>query len=279
MFKLGAVKGINLGRWVKPETRVQDIASKKPATCMMDQRLRDVLHLFSKNYRRMPVVDKDGHVRGVLSATDILNVLGGTGKYKRIRQKDRTSTKARRMMSSHVFHLDKNTTLPTAIETFKKHKVGSYPIIYRSKLVGLMTEWDLVRQIRGNTGVKVSEIMVRKPLVAQDTHSVADVAKMLAMGGFRRLPVVNKGLLVGMITPRDILRHLHSNRLAEKLPEQKQPVSRVMEKNVVTIRADQDVHEAVRIMISRKIGGLPVMEHQELGGIVTERDVVDAMVL
>ncbi len=279
MFKLGAVKGIYLGRWVKPETRVIDIASKKPVTCMLDQRLRDVLHLFSKNYRRMPVLSKEGQVRGMLSATDLLNVLGGWGKYSRMRQKERASTTARRMMSSHVFHLDKNVTLPSAIESFKKHKVGSYPVIYRSKLVGLMTEWDLVRQIRGSTGVKVSEIMVRKPLVAQVSHSVADVAKMLGMGGFRRLPVVNKGLLLGMITPRDILRHLHSNGLAEKLPEQRQPVSRVMEKNVVTVRADQDVHEAVRIMISQKIGGLPVMEHQELAGIVTERDVVDAMVL
>ncbi|MBN2330771.1 MAG: CBS domain-containing protein, partial [Candidatus Aenigmarchaeota archaeon] len=133
------------------------------------------------------------------------------------------------------------------------------------------------RQIRGGTGIKVSDIMVRKPLVAQDSHSVADIAKMLGLGGFRRLPVVNKGLLVGMITPRDILRFLLANRLADRLPEQRQPVKRIMEKNVVSIQAGQDAHEAVRIMIGRKIGGLPVMEHQEMVGIVTERDVVDAV--
>jgi CBS domain-containing protein len=277
MFKLGAVKGIKLGRWVKPETRVLDIASKKPVTCRLDQRLRDVLHLFSKNYRRMPVLNKEGHVRGMLSATDLLNVLGGWGKYSRIRQQERTSTRARRMMSSHVFHLDKNVTLPTALASFKKHKVGSYPVLYRNRLVGLITEWDLVRQIRGNTGVKVSDIMVRKPMVAQESHSVADVAKMLGLGGFRRLPVVSKGLLVGMITPRDILRFLHANRLAGKLPGQRQPVKRIMEKKVVSVQAGQDVHEAVKIMIGQKIGGLPVMEHQELAGIITERDVVDAV--
>jgi CBS domain-containing protein len=277
MFKLGAVRGVNLGRWVKPQTHVLDIASKKPVTCRLGQRLRDVLHLFAKKYRRMPVLDREGHVRGMLSATDLLNVLGGWGKYGRIQPQERASTRARRMMSPHVFQFDKNVALPTALASFKKHKVGSYPVLYRNRLVGLVTEWDLVRQIRGGTGVKVRDIMVRKPLVAQVSYSVADVAKMLGLGGFRRLPVVNKGLLVGMITPRDILGFLHANRLAGMLPGQKQPVKRIMEKQVVSIGADQDVHEAVRIMIARKIGGLPVMEHQELAGIITERDVVDAL--
>ena len=277
MLKLGAGKSIRLSKWVKPETLVLDIASKNPKTCKMEQKLRDLLHLFAKSYRRLPVLNKDGHVRGMLSATDLLNVLGGWGKYKRISPPDRLTMTARRSMSAHVFHLDKNVDLPSALAAFKKHRAGAYPVLYRKDLVGLVTEWDIVRQIRGGTGVKVKDIMVKKPLVAQDSYGIDDVAKMLGMGGFRRLPVVNKGLLVGMVTPRDILRFLHANRLAGRLQEQRQPVKRIMERRVVSIRADQDVHDAIKVMIGQKIGGLPVMEGHDLAGIITERDVVDAV--
>ncbi len=278
MLKLGDRKTISISRWVKPETHVLDIASKKPVTCRLDDKLRDVLHLFAKSYRRVPVLNKEGQVRGMLSATDLLSVLSGCGKYGRIKPADRPSTKAVRMMSPHFFHFDKNVSMPTALASFKQHNAGAYPVMYRGRLVGILTEWDIVRQVRGNTGLKVSDVMVRKPLVAQASYSVSDVAKMLGMGGFRRLPVMEKGLLVGMVTPRDILRFLHANRLAGRLQGQGQPVKRIMEKDVVSVRQDHDVHDAVKIMIERKIGGLPVMDDHEMLGIITERDVVDSLV-
>jgi len=275
MLKLGAKKGISIAKWTKPDSKVLDIASKKPVTCRLEQRVKDVLVLFAKKYRRVPVLDEHGHVRGMLSATDMVHVLGGWGKYGRIGPKNRLETKVKKILSSHVFHLDKNIALPAALLFFKKHRLGAYPVLYRKNLVGIVTEWDIVRQIRGRTGVKVSDAMVRKPIVAQLSYGVIDIAKMLGMGGFRRLPVVNKGLLVGMVTPRDILRFLYDNGIADKLQSQRQPVKKVMEKRVVTIRPEQDVYEAVKIMIGQKIGGLPVIEDQQLAGIITERDLVD----
>jgi CBS domain-containing protein len=276
MLKLGEKRGIRLSKWARPETKVLDIASKSPVTCSTDQKVKDVLGLFANKYRRLPVLDGHGYVRGMLSATDMVRVLGGWGKYGRIGPKDRLETKLKRIMSSHVFHLDKNKDLPAALSFFKQHRLGAYPVLYRKNLLGVVTEWDFVRQIRGNTGVKIAEIMVRKPIVAQSGYGIIDVAKMLGMGGFRRLPVLNKGVLVGMVTPRDILRFLVSKRIPHKLEGQTQSVKGIMEKRVVTASPNQDVHEAVKIMIGQKIGGLPVMEDHELAGIVTERDVVDA---
>jgi CBS domain-containing protein len=277
MLKLGSRKGINLARWTKPETHVMDIASKKPVTCGIDQKVRDVLPVFVKKFRRLPVIDRENRVRGMLSAADILHVLGGWGRYGRIRPPERLDTRIRRVMSPHLALMDKNVELPKALSFFKKHKHGAYPVLYRKRLVGIVTEWDIVRQMRGNTGVKVADIMVRKPLVAQDSYGIVDVAKMLAMGGFRRLPVVRKGLLVGMVTPRDILRFLLEKKVPHRLQSQTQPVKSIMERRVVAIKPDQDVHEAVKIMVGKKIGGLPVMEDHDVIGIVTERDVVDVV--
>lgn len=277
MLKLGPAKGISIAQWVRPETRVFDIASKNPVTCRMEQKIEDVVELFVKMYRRVPVIDENGHVRGMLSATDVLNALGGWGEHGKIPPQKRLGIRVKKVMSQHAIHMDKNMEVPLALSMFKKHRFGAYPVLYRRALLGIVTEWDIVRQVRGKTGVRIGDIMVRKPIVAQASYSVTDIAKMLGMGGFRRLPVVNRGLLVGMITPRDILKFLFENRILPTLHEQKQPVTRIMEQHVVTIKPNEDVYEAVKIMIGQKIGGLPVIEEHQITGIVTERDIVDAV--
>lgn len=277
MFKLGSRQGIGIRKWVKPDTKVIDIASKNPVTCKLRQRVRDVLGVFARKYRRMPVLDEEGRVRGMLNSTELVQVLGGWRKYGRITPLNRLGMQVHRIMSPGVTHLDKNTDLAGALHAFRKNRFGAYPVTYRHSLVGIVTEWDLVRQIRGNTGIKVSDLMVRRPIVAQSSYGVIDVAKMLGMGGFRRLPVVKKNMLVGMVTPRDILRYLLAKRIPHRLQEQKQPVYSIMEKRVVSVSPRQDVHDAVKIMISQKIGGLPVIEDQQLIGIITERDVVGVL--
>ncbi len=215
-------------------------------------------------------------MRGIISATDVLRVFAGLGK-KRHRVKNLTDVLVKNVMSPHVLHIDKNMHLKDVLAFFRKHRKGAYPVSYRKELVGMVSEWDIVRQIRGRTRVKVSDAMVRRPLTAQESHSVADVAGMLTMGGFRRLPVVKNDILTGLVTPRDVLSFLHEHKLLNKLRNQKQPVSRIMKKNPITVEPDADLYEAVKVMVSRKIGGLPVVEEHELVGIITERDIVDVV--
>lgn len=277
MLKLGRGRSLNISRWVGKDAKLLDISSRKPVTCRMKQKVGDVLEPFAKKHRRLPVLDDKGHVRGMLAATDVLKALGGWKKGGKTRPKDRLAVKVKDVMSSHIFHLDKNAQLPAVLSFFRHHRRGAYPVLYRKSLLGMVTEWDIVRQIRGKTGVKVSDIMVRKPLVAQENYNVTDVAKMLCLGGFRRLPVVKKGILLGIVTPRDILRFLHEKNIPGKLEGQKQSVKSVMERRVAATGPNQDVYDVVKIIVGNKIGGLPVIEDRELLGIITERDIVDAV--
>jgi len=185
--------------------------------------------------------------------------------------------KVKSAMSSHLLDIDKNMHLEDVLDFFKKHRKGAYPIVYRKCLVGVVSEWDIVRQIRGKTGIKISDVMVRRPMVSQEHNSVADVSRMLAVGGFRRLPVVKNGILTGVVTPRDVLAFLKGNRLLNKLQSQKDDVTSIMKRDVITVEPDMDLHEAVKVMISKKIGGLPVVDDHELMGIITERDIVDVV--
>jgi CBS domain-containing membrane protein len=275
MLKLGGGKSFRVSDWLKHDATVLYISSKAPVSCGMDQPLREVIPVLARQYRRLPVLDKDKHVRGVISATDVLRVLSGIGR--KPRAKRLTDVKVRHVMSPHVLEIDKNVLVRDVLDFFKHHRKGAYPVVYRHGLVGVVSEWDIVRQIRGRTGVKVSDVMVRRPMVVQDYNSVADAARMMAVGGFRRLPVVKNRILVGVVTPRDVLSFLRGNRLLNKLQEQKQDVTRIMNTKVMTVEPGMDIFEAVKVMVSRKIGGLPVIEEHELVGIITERDIVDVV--
>ena len=99
----------------------------------------------------------------------------------------------------------------------------------------------------------------------------ADFQKALALmqeKKLRRLPVVDDdGQLVGIIVERDLLV------AAMRYLQSRVEVGDLMTRNVVTIGPDADLNEVARTMLERKIGGLPVVEHGRLVGIVTESDI------
>jgi len=88
-------------------------------------------------------------------------------------------------------------------------------------------------------------------------------------GRFRRLPVIENGELVGIITERDIRQHwgyLDSTK-----------VDAAMTANPVTITSRDTAENAARLMLQHKIGGLPVVENGKLIGIVSTSDLLRAL--
>ena len=108
--------------------------------------------------------------------------------------------------------------------------------------------------------------------------------KMMRNHNFRRLPVVDhKGNLVGIVSERDLLHASPSQANSLDVWElsyllTKLKISSIMSHPVISVRADTPVVDAARIMIERKIGGLPVTEGQKVIGIITETDIFKAFV-
>jgi CBS domain-containing protein len=99
----------------------------------------------------------------------------------------------------------------------------------------------------------------------------ADFQKALALmqdGKLRRLPVVNDDdQLVGIVVERDLLV------AAMRYLQSRVEIADIMTRNVVTVSPDTDLNEVARTMLERKIGGLPVLEHGRVVGIITESDI------
>jgi acetoin utilization protein AcuB len=114
----------------------------------------------------------------------------------------------------------------------------------------------------------VENHMTSEPITIEPDELLIRASHKMRSGGFRRLPVVSDGKLIGIISERDLREH------RGHLEHTK--VNGVMTENPVTVGRGMTVEEAARIMVERQIGGLPVVEGDRLVGVITVTDVMNA---
>jgi acetoin utilization protein AcuB len=123
----------------------------------------------------------------------------------------------------------------------------------------------------------VDEIMSPKPIAVEANQTVREALRRLITDDIRHLPVVDDGVLVGMVSDRDV-RGLASDVLSgNELTEQlARAVSEVMSSDLVTVDPETEIAEAIDLMIEHKIGALPVVSDTQLVGILSYVDVLRA---
>ncbi len=129
----------------------------------------------------------------------------------------------------------------------------------------------------------VREWMTPDPVTIGPDTPVLEAIKLLKEKGFRRLPIVEGGKLVGIVTDKDLKDAMPSKATTLSVWElnyllSKLTVSEVMAKPVITVQADEPLEEAALLMEEYKVGGLPVLEGDRLVGIITITDVLRAFI-
>ncbi len=129
----------------------------------------------------------------------------------------------------------------------------------------------------------VRERMKRDPVTVKKDDSFRYALKLIRKEGIRHLPVLDGKKVVGIVTDRDLRQSAPSpattlevhelNYLLERLK-----VEAIMTKQVITVAPDSSLLEAAKLLLTHKIGCLPVVEHDELVGIITEGDLLRALV-
>ncbi len=121
--------------------------------------------------------------------------------------------------------------------------------------------------------MKIEELMTKEVVTIDKDRKLSDALELMEKHRISRLVVVNEGKIVGMVTDKDILEVMGSSRYAKKLPSSLH-VSTAMSKGVITIGKNANVAEAARLMLEHKIKSLPVVNDDELVGIVTTTDLL-----
>jgi acetoin utilization protein AcuB len=125
--------------------------------------------------------------------------------------------------------------------------------------------------------MKIQDIMTSNVVTISSDTPIMEARKIMNAHSVRRLPVVDKGKLVGMISRDGITRASPSPATSLSVWEinylvAKMTVKDIMSKNLVTVTPDTTVESAVALAQNKQVGALPVIEDGALVGIVTTDD-------
>lgn len=131
--------------------------------------------------------------------------------------------------------------------------------------------------------MRVSALMTRKPFTLAPDASLDEAMQLMDEHGLRHLPLTEGGHLVGIVSDRDLLaatgwmparvRELYQERGTD---QRARTLREIVHPKVRTLSPDDTVVSAAVELVASKIGCLPVVEHGELVGILTETDLVRA---
>ncbi|EZP78595.1 hypothetical protein H839_01966 [Parageobacillus genomosp. 1] len=123
--------------------------------------------------------------------------------------------------------------------------------------------------MNNNNGNKVQDVMTKNVATVSPNQTVQEAAQIMSEKNIGALPVVENGQVIGMITDRDItLRTSAQGKDPASIR-----VSEVMTNRVVTGTPDMSVQEAAKVMAQHQVRRLPIVENNQLQGIVALGDI------
>ena len=119
-------------------------------------------------------------------------------------------------------------------------------------------------------GTKVHEVMTDRPRCVTPETPVSEAAQLMESDDIGSLPILDGEKLAGVVTDRDIV----IRAVARGKDPRGMPVREVASRELVTVRADDDLSDALKLMASQQVRRLPVVDDDNrLVGILAQADV------
>ncbi len=270
-------------------SKLEPLIAKDIATVTLASTILDVCEVMSRyNQRLVPVITTDDELKGVVSGTDILHLLAGE-KSDIIRKHniesiyDFIKLPIRKIMSEEIIVVNENISIDEVISIMILNNIGALPVIdsKSNRVLGIVSEGSIIKHIaKSRTGITVSEVMSREVIVSNYNKTLGSAIEDMCVSGIRRLPIVNEGKIVGVLTWINIIdligRHevfemLSSKKLSELLAI---PLSKIKLSDPLVVSEDMDIGEVTDRMRMANTDYALVVEEGNLKGIITERDIL-----
>lgn len=156
-------------------------------------------------------------------------------------------------------------TRDKVLQVLNERHVSGVPVVKNCKVVGMVTRTDLLRNPEED---QIAMLMTRNPYVVRPEDRLVDAAKLFVEKRVRRLPVVEDGRLVGIISVADIVRVIATLNIDET-------IDKYFERNVVAVWSEMPLPVVGAIMEYAGVQACPVIDTDlQLVGIVTDRDLI-----
>jgi len=272
----------------KHESEILQIARSQVVMMSPTTPIYDAIQMMTREgFRRIPIANPGTKLlEGIVTASDIIDYLGGGEKFQIIRQKyDGNIFKAineaiRLIMTQKVISIKASAKINEAIDLMTQKNLGGLPVVDDEKhLKAIITERDIASLFADKiSGVTVAQLMSEKVVTALPRTTIFEAERSMVTQGFRRLPIISDGKVVGIITSMDIIRFFGSGKVFDYLRSGtiiqvlNTPALDIATKQVSTIEPGADVGKAAKIMHEKDLGAVPVVKDGKLVGIITERD-------
>lgn len=255
--------------------RVHEVMTKDVISVDKNERLGRVLEIMKKHdITKIPVTENDRFV-GVVSDGEIADELGSLhNRGKTASALHASSVMLRKVPTTHV-----DADVMEVVGLVKKEGFSLIPVLHNKTIVGVITKADLLSLVTDTR--PVSTIMRTDLHAVAPTDRVVHARRLMLDHKVERLPVLDGGRLVGILSERDIALGLA--QFKDRVSQQHQQaqlsdflVQEVMRTTVITSHPETPIIDAARLMHDRQIGGLPLTTSgtARIAGMVTRTDLI-----
>jgi CBS domain-containing protein len=274
--------------------KVEDVMNDEVSVVQENEHVEHARKLMLKyGVSRIVVVDNEYKPVGIVTEKDITRKMRGNGPKWKMRPIDKISI--RRVMTEDLVTLSPRDEARDAVEVMLKKDISSIPVVDEDGLAGIVSKTDLLKvytnKFKGRW--KVSDLMSPDVITVNENHSIGHVIGVMEKNNVGKIVVIRDNEPVGIVTPENIsfaqvedpetgvnVEKIYFIRNSEgKSKKNVRMVSMltagdIMKNHLIKISKDEDAVKAAEIMQENNISGVPVVEGDDLVGIITKTDVI-----
>ncbi|MFA0833101.1 MAG: CBS domain-containing protein [Methanobacterium formicicum] len=274
--------------------KIEDVMNEEVILAEENEQVSHARNLMIKyGYSRILVVDQEGKPVGILTEKDLTRKMRSNGpKWKR-RTIDKISI--RRVMTPNPLTINPFREVQEAVELMIKNDISSVPVVDGDEVVGIVTKSDLMNfYLQKYTGKwKVSDLMTSEVITVNENHSIGHVISVMEDDKIGKVIVMRDNEPVGIITSANIsfanvedpetgvsvekiafLRNIDGQEKRNVREVSMVTAGDIMTNHLIKIEQDEDAASAAEIMAKNEVSGMPVVDGNELVGIITKTDII-----
>lgn len=280
---------------------VADVMTTRLVTLRPDEHVLDGIdHLLKREISGAPVVNESGHYVGVFSEKSCMNAFQViSDEYRRRCDESFQLVRAKDCMTTKLVTVGPDCDAFEAIHLFLVNRVSGLPVVDgNGEFQGIFSERSAMRVVIDLTWNQISDGPVSAWMDADRARTVTEYTNLdelrvrFADTRYRRLPVLNKGQVIGQVSRRDVLKAelnrlmngYESNPGSMKLPEwfppaprQRWTIENFVREHVPTVGPDYDLMSVAQEFFLTSARRFPVVEDGKLVGQISRRDLLRAV--
>ena len=168
-------------------------------------------------------------------------------------------------MTSDVVHVEIPGNRDDVLKILKRTGISGVPVIKNRKIVGIITRKDLLRKPEET---QLGLLMTAKPVVIEPDMEIREAARLLVTRRIRRLPVVEDGILIGLLSVADVIHALAQLKVKDEIKEN-------YTSRTFALWEETPLPVVGRVMEISGVDAIPILDAENrLQGMISERDLI-----